>query len=632
MCGIGAILDPAGGVAADAGERMVAALRHRGPDGDAVRRIGPLTLAFARLAIIDVAGGDQPLDSEDGERTAIVNGEIYNHRDLRADLEARGHTFATRSDSEVVVHAYEEHGPGCVSLLNGMFAFALWDARAERLLVARDPYGVKPLYWWSDGRRVAVASEVGALLASGLVKPGVDRVALDHFLAYRFVPAPRTLFAGVRKLAPASTLTVDAAGTRVASYREAPGASLDGEPEELAAELADRFVDAVDRQMMADVPYGAFLSGGIDSAAAVAAMRLRSDAPPSTFTIGFPGYGGTLDERASAAATARALATDHHSIAMVRDDFLPVLERYMPRLEEPCGITSTPALLELSRFAARSVKVVLSGQGADEPHGGYGHHRAAAALPLLSRVPSALGRPLSALAGALPRNERAGRAARLVGSLSDVDRLLRLTEVTDHELRERLTGRPVEEEAEDERRRIAGDVIADVGDRGMLEQALYLDTHMVLPDRLLVCGDKMSMAAGLEQRVPFLDLELMRFVERVPARLRIRRGKGKRLHREAVRGLVPPEVLDRRKHGFSTPYDDWFRTALGGEVERRFAPSSELATLIDPRTVGRLVDGHRTGRADNKNVLFCLMELSEWHRAFIVGAGERPVAAAAARP
>ena len=264
MCGIGALLDPGGSAPADAGRRMTAALHHRGPDGDGVRRIGPATLAHTRLAIIDVAGGDQPLDSEDGAVTAIVNGEIYNHRELRAELEAAGHTFATHSDSEVVVHGYEQHGADFVRRLNGIFAFAVWDNRLGRLVCARDPFGVKPLYWRSDGRRVAVASEVRALLAAGLAEPRVDRVALDHYLACRFVPAPRTLFEGISKLPPATVLTAETDGpARVTSYREAPGPTLtDLKGDELAAELAERFIDAVERQMMSDVPYGAFLSGG----------------------------------------------------------------------------------------------------------------------------------------------------------------------------------------------------------------------------------------------------------------------------------------------------------------------------------------------------------------------------------
>ena len=249
MCGIGAILDPrdTSASAGEAGRRMTEALRHRGPDGDGVATIGPATLAHTRLAIIDVAGGEQPLRSEDGAITAIVNGEIYNHADVRADLEARGHRFATHSDSEVVVHGYEEHGTDVVRHLNGIFAFALWDAHRNRLVAARDPFGVKPLYWCSDGTRTALASEIGALTAAGLVRPEVDRVALDHFLACRFVPAPRTLFAGVSKLPPASVLVAEEGSSpRIESFREGPGETLHGlAGEELEAQLATRFEDAV---------------------------------------------------------------------------------------------------------------------------------------------------------------------------------------------------------------------------------------------------------------------------------------------------------------------------------------------------------------------------------------------------
>ena len=418
MCGIGAIFDPTDASRPEAVERMVEALRHRGPDGDAVRRIGPLALAHTRLAIIDVAGGDQPLDSEDGRLTAVVNGEIYNQRELRAELEARGHRFATSSDSEVVVHAYEEHGLDCVRRLNGIFAFALWDDREKRLVAARDEFGVKPLYWCTDGSRTALASEIGALIAADMVRPAVDRVALDHYLACRFVPSPRTLFEGVSKLPPASTLVVPAEGSpRVIGWREGPGPTLAGVSEdELAAQLAERFSDAVERQMMSDVPYGAFLSGGVDSAAVVAAMAERAPEPPTTFTIGFPGHGDVLDERGPAAESARLIGTSHHSTAMEEPGFLAELARAMPRLEEPCGIPSAPALLQLSRFAAERVKVVLAGQGADEPHGGYGRHQAAVLLNGLRLVPAQAAAPAAAVARALP---------------GPADRLTRLMEITD---------------------------------------------------------------------------------------------------------------------------------------------------------------------------------------------------------
>ena len=624
MCGIGAILDPAGTSGQHAAERMVEALRHRGPDGEALRRIGPVALAHTRLAIIDVAGGDQPLDSEDGRVTAIVNGEIYNHRTLRGELEQRGHRWATNSDSEVVVHAYEEHGPGFVRRLNGIFAFVIWDERERRLVAARDAFGVKPLYWWTDGRRVALASEIGALIDAGLVAPAVDRVALDHYLACRFVPSPRTLFEGVRKLPPASTLVVEGDGSpRVTSWREDPGGPLEGGDEELAARLAGAFEDAVERQMMSDVPYGAFLSGGVDSAGVVAAMKERSGIPPATFTIGFPGHGDVLDERALAAESARIIGTDHRDTEMRETDFLTELARCIPRLEEPCGIPSAPALLQLSRFAARDVKVVLAGQGADEPHGGYGRHQAAALLRPLKLVPAAMAAPAAAIARALPRAASARRLSHVLSGRGDAQRLLRLVEITDAGVRTELVGPGAE--AERERLATAREILAPVGDRGLLEQALYLDTHMFLPDGILLCNDKMSMAAGLELRVPFLDLELMRFVERIPATRRVRPRRPKRLHKMAMERLLPWEVVNRRKHGFATPYDEWLRASLGQEVERRYSPGSPLAELIDPSAAKRLVDEHRRGRADHKAILYCLLELSEWHAAFVEA--REPVAA-----
>jgi asparagine synthase (glutamine-hydrolysing) len=632
MCGIAALYEPDARPSEAAGERMIAALRHRGPDGEGVHISGPALLAHTRLAIIDVAGGDQPLLSEDGRCAVVVNGEIYNHVELRRELERRGHRFKTRSDSEVIVHGYEEHGAESLGKLNGIFGFALWDERRARLLVARDQLGVKPVYWWTDGRRVAAASEIGALLALGVVTPRIDPVALDHYLAWRFVPSPRTLFAGISKLAPGTLLTADDSGVRVRDYRAAPGGPLtEAAPEELEAELASALQQAIRRQMMSDVPYGCFLSGGLDSAAIAVAMSRACDLPPRTFTIGFPGSGDVVDERRAAAQTAAAVRAEHGATAMREEDFPTAVARCVRRLEEPCGTASAPAALQLSHFAAQSVKVVLSGQGADEPLGGYQRHQAAAALGLLDRLPRGAGFPLCRLAEALPRNERAKRAARLLAEPSGTRRLLRIFEIADRVRVAELTGRSGAEAAE-ERHALAAGVLECIADRGALEQMLYLDTHLFLPDGLLVYGDKMSMAHGLEQRVPFLDLELLRLVERIPADLRVRRLERKWLYRRALQSIVPAEALARRKHPFATPYDRWLRTSLGAEVARRYAPGSELGALLAPATVERLVREHASGRDDHKRLLYCLLELSEWHGAFLNGrpVAEEPEPAAAA--
>lgn len=597
--------------------RMSEALRHRGPDGEGIARRGAATLIHRRLAIIDLETGGQPLFSEDGTCSIVVNGEIYNHAALRSELESAGHRFRSRSDSEVILHGYEEYGPDIVRRLNGMFAFVLWDERRARLVAARDPFGVKPLYWWADGRRVAVASEVRALLASRWVRPEVDRIALDHYLAWRFVPSPRTLFAGISKLAPASVLVVDESGVEVTGYRQAPGEPLaDADPAELESTLRVEFEGAVERQMMSDVGYGAFLSGGLDSTAIVAAMRAAGDDAVDTFTIGFPGHGDGIDERSAAARSAVELGSRHHSTEMNDADFSGELRECVTHLEEPCGTASAPALMQLSRFTAKQVKVVLSGQGADEPLGGYQRHQAAAALGVVDVLPHALAAPLRAAAGALPRNERAKRAASLVGGDSGLDRMLRIFDITAPDVHGRLLGGASAEAAE-ERASLAETVTADVAGRSSLEQVLYLDTHLFLPDGLLIYGDKMSMAFGLEQRVPFLDVELMRFVERVPAQQRVNRLRRKWMYRRAMEGLVPAPALARRKHPFATPYDHWLRRSLGAEIERVYASPEGPAELVDADEVRRLLAEHRSGQSDHKRILYCLLELSHWHAAFV---------------
>ena len=610
MCGIGALLDPAAIAGPSTAEAMVGALRHRGPDGDDWRRIGPALLVHTRLSIIDVEGGDQPLTSEDGTVTLVANGEIYNHKELRAGLEQRGHLFATHSDCEVILHLYEEVGPDCVHRLNGIFGFALWDARRKRLVAARDPFGVKPIYWAERGRRVAVGSEVGAVLAAGLGTTTIDPVALDHFLAWRFVPAPRTLFAGVQKLPAASYLVAEAdRPVKVTSYREAPGApSFDASPDRArrragrALQPGRRAPDDV-RRAVRRVPQRRHRLGR---------DRGRDDPPRRQADQ-------DLHDRLPRATTTRSTSArrpslgegDRHRAPQRRDD-RDRLPRPDPRHDPaPRGAVRHP--VRSGPAAAERVHDQV-GQG-----GPLGPGRGRAAGRLLA--PSgrrdaqvrrrAAGRrrgPRARLAGALPRNEKAKRAAGLLGSGDATGRLLGIFDIAPAELRAALTGTDGSEAAQ-ERRALAEAVLADVGDRDPLEQTLYLDTHLFLPDGLLVYGDKMSMAHGLEQRVPFLDVELMRFVERVPAKVRVKGLKRKWLHKQAMAKLVPQEVIDRPKLGFSTPYDRWLREELGSEVGAALRPRRRAEPDDRSGDGRRARAGPPAGRADNKRLLYCLLEL-----------------------
>lgn len=617
MCGIAALFDPAATAPESIAGAIAQSLRHRGPDGSADWRDGPATLIHTRLAIIDVQGGDQPFISADGQTAAIVNGEIYNHRDLRAELEQRGHAFTSHSDCEVVLHGYREWGIDVLRRLNGMFGIALWDGERRQLVIARDALGVKPVYWWSDGRRVAAASEIKAILATRWTQAALDPIAVDDLITWRFVPAPRTIFAGISKLAPGTVMTVRDGDVSIEGFRAPPADPLAIPVDELEREIADRFSAAVTRQTMADVPYGAFLSGGLDSAAIVAAMASdRAASAPRTFTIGFPGHGAELDERAGAQSTATALGARHSATTMEMGDFLDELGASVRSVEEPCGTASAPAAMQLSRYTAQSVKVVLSGQGADEPWGGYQRHQAAALLGVIGRVPRLAHRPLAAMAELLPRNERAKRAARLLGHGPGLEALLSIFEITSREIQDDLLGAGRENGRE--ARLARAQALADeVGDRPTLDVALHLDTHLFLPDQLLVWGDKTSMASSLEQRVPFLDQELLAFVERIPARDRMRRAKRKWLYRRSMARLVPPDVLDRRKHPFATPYDQWLQSSLGEVVRTRYAADGPLAQTVSPTAVSRLVDEHQSGRFDHKRILYCLLELSQWHQEFV---------------
>lgn len=603
--------------------RMLEPLRHRGPDDQGFHLAGPMGLGHARLSIIDLAGGHQPIYNEDRSVAVVCNGEIYNHRELRRELEARGHVFATRSDSEVIVHLWEELGAGCVEKLAGMFALAVADDRRRTLLLARDRIGKKPLFLADDGGRLAFASELKSLLAAGLVEPEVDPEGLDLYLAYGYVPAPWTIFRGATKLPAGHYAVCDGKGVRIERYWDVIMAPIDAGPgsdDRLTEELERLLGAAVRDRLESDVPLGAFLSGGIDSGTVVSLMGEAMGEPVRTHTVGFSDR--ATDEREDAAAVARALGADHVE-TLVRPDLADVLPRIAWHLDEPFADPSAVPTWYVSRETRRRVTVALSGDGGDELFAGYGEKYRMHLMEerLRGWLPEAVRRGLfPALGARWPRSPRLPRALRLGGLFRnlavaaprsyDFDRRL----IPPH-LEERLFGRSLKE------RRRAFDPFVAVeqhlarAPEEPLARALYLDLKTWLADDGLVKVDRMSMAHALEVRCPLLDHRVVEFAARVPSRLKLAGGSTKVLLRRVAARRLPAEILSRPKRGFAPPVSRWLREDLRSfSRDLLLAPDAFGRGLFEPREVERLLDGHAARRLEAGWALWTLLMLEVWGR------------------
>ncbi|MGE0708974.1 MAG: asparagine synthase (glutamine-hydrolyzing) [Planctomycetota bacterium] len=628
MCGIAGLLhfDPSRAAAREVLDRMTDAVAHRGPDGRGVHLDGPLGLGHRRLSIIDLSDdGLQPMPNEDGTVWVVLNGELYNFRELRAELEAKGHRFRSRTDTEVLVHLYEEHGEGLVERLRGMFAFALWDARARRLLLARDRFGQKPLYLRRDSLGLRFASELKGILADPEVPRAPDPLALHLYLTYGYVPAPRTAFLGIEKLPPGYLMVVEADGRARKrpywTFRLAPKRPVPSHREEraLEEELLAKIDEAVRLRMVADVPLGAFLSGGVDSSAIVASMvAARPSAPVRTFSIGFeePDY----DERAYAREVAEHLGTDHTELVLTADNFVP-LETVLRHHDEPFADASALPTFAVSQLARQHVTVALSGDAGDELFLGYGRYLGAR---VDERVRAAPG-PLRALA----RNPLAlgllshGGAPVIAGQLSHdaqhahlspgelyVTRLEQLQSALKDELYE--PGFAFDVRGVDARALVSGLIERSDGET-FVERCAHADVLTYLPDDILAKVDIASMACALEARSPFLDHELAELVARLPARLKQRRLVGKRVLKHALVGRVPRRALTRKKQGFGVPLEHWFRGRLDALLrERLLSPEARQRGLFRPAVVERLLDEHRRGVRDHRNALYPLLVLETW--------------------
>jgi asparagine synthase (glutamine-hydrolysing) len=573
MCGIAGILHTRGGRAVDqAGlEHMAGALAHRGPDGHGVWSEGPIGLAHRRLAIIDLAGGRQPMVSRATGATLTFNGEIYNFRELRGELKGLGAGFDEQSDTEVVLRAYEHWGDLCVHHLRGMFAFALWDPRTRRLFAARDRLGIKPFFYRWDGETLVFASELKALAALHGVPLEVDGAAFESYLRLQYVPAPGTFVRDIRHLQPGRTLTVGEDGRlqeeRFWEPKAAPGTGRSD-----VEEFRLRMADAVKSHLVADVPVGALLSGGVDSSLIVAHMSAQAMQPVHTFSVGFEG-GPRFDERGGAREVAARFHTIHHERLVTDEDAAAVLPAIVSRMDEPLADYAALPTYFVAEVAARTVKVILTGEGADELFGGYHRYRMEGLLAPFSRW----RRPYQA------------------------------THLFSHREIGRLLGTAT-------RRGLRG--ASDAAGVDPVNRACARDIEGWLADDLLVKVDRMTMLCSLEARVPYLDHPFVEFALRVPGprKIDLLRGTRKILLREAAAGLLPPEILSRPKHGFTPPIDAWLRGRLGSLArEILLDPSSRLRTRVDPREIDGLLTGHARGRR-NGHKIWSLLVYELWSR------------------
>ena len=636
MCGITGAFRLDGDSAAPLPEhvlhRMTEEIRYRGPDDAGFVSADGCSLGARRLSIIDVEGGHQPFSDERGRIWAAQNGELYNHHELRADLERRGHRLRSRCDTEVLPHLYEEHGPALAEQLRGMFAIAAWDADARTGVLIRDRLGKKPLYYAHVGDVLVFGSELKCVIASGLVTGELDPEAIAAYLMLGYVPCPMTPLRQVRKLNPGERLVVQGGTVRVERYWSYPAPDPDATPrsaDDWAEEVLATLEDSVRMRLMSDVPLGAMLSGGLDSSLIVALMTRQMDQPVKTFAVGFAGEDSELPD---ARRVADFNGAEHHELEVALSSDPDELSRLVWHLDEPLADLSSLGFLALSELASRHVTVALSGQGADELFGGYRKHRVASLAEHWAAAP----RPLRS-AAALGLRHGPGRARRILEAMQAADpaaRLLASSGIVHPGLREELFGGALADYAAAGEATVRG-YLAETGTRrAPVEAALYLDARLGLVDDMLAYFDRASMACSLEVRVPFLDHELVELCARIPTDVKVRRLQGKHVLRLASKGLVPDFVLSKRKRGFfNEAVGTWLGAKEGATLDRvLLGPDPAYAEVLDRTVVERAVAEFRAGQARHAPLLLGLIMLELWlgeylPRAFGIG-GRAELAAA----
>jgi asparagine synthase (glutamine-hydrolysing) len=625
MCGICGIHELAAGGAADshATAAMLDAIVHRGPDDEGMHVDGPVALGARRLSIIDLPGGHQPIANEDGSVVVAFNGEIYNYRALRDRLIRSGHVLQSQGDTEVIVHLYEELGEECVHELDGMFAFALWDARRRKLLLVRDRLGIKPLYYVHHDGRLLFGSEIKAILRHPDVRARLDHEALATMLLLKYVPAPRTFFSGIQALPPGHLLTSDPSGISVRQWWDVSFRRPEHpmEEEEATAELRIRLEDAVRSQLVSDVPFGAFLSGGVDSSTIVALMSRELGEPVRTFAVGFSGSGPAeeMSELPYARLVADRYETEHHEILIGAQHLIDYAEKVVWHLDQPIADNACLANYLVAELASQHVKMVLTGEGGDELFAGYARYAGERLAPAFERVPA----PVRSLGAALSNRQLGFMRPRIalyaLCQQGEARRFATWFQLMTPEARmspghgragtgpsprcpDRFFEQPLQ-------RTDAPDPIS---------RMLYVDTKYWLPDDLLARGDKTSMASSLEARVPLLDHRLVEFAAGLPPELKVKGFNRKYLLKKVARDLLPEPILSRSKKGFPIPMGLWLRGEAREFCRDLLAPDTlRRRGLFSPKAVGKLLDEHESGAAHHGAVLWALLSVELWHRVFI---------------
>jgi asparagine synthase (glutamine-hydrolysing) len=595
---------------------MANGISHRGPDDQGYHFAGPLGLGFRRLSIIDLEGGHQPMSDQEESVWVIFNGEIYNFQELKRVLEGFGHAFRTKSDTEVIVHGYKQWGDEVLNHLNGMFGLAIWDARQERLVLARDPFGIKLIYYKIDKDRLYFGSEIRAVLAA-TDRPDIDPTSLNLFLRYRYTPSPFTMFSGIRKLAAGTMLVCEKKTScirRWYRYQPTPFSPMRS-VEEAREELLELYKRSIRRHLLSDVPVGLLLSGGMDSGLLLALMNMYGKSW-RTYTVG---YGSSFadDELADAAETAALFSAQHSSVALDRRTFEDMLHRIVSCLEEPIASSSIVPMYFVCKRAREDVKVALIGQGPDELFGGYRRHLGVRYGAFWGRIPNWLRGPITSGIAALPRNETLKRG---LYSLDVKQRLKRYQHVLSllpgDEIDALFQDGLLEREAGDTILECWSDLFPLMGQTDELGGFQFLEMRSTLPDELLMFGDKLSMAHGLEVRVPYLDKELVEYVERLPASFKVRNGSQKWLHRQVCQNILPKDILKRKKRGFAVNVvDDWFRGTMSDKIEEILMDrGSHMYQYLRSSVVQRMFEQHRSGQKDYHKPLFSLVIFEQWLR------------------